>query len=212
MRRIYVIGIAGPSGAGKTCLAERLASALNAQVLAIDRYYRDLTHLPLAQRAGYNFDHPDSLESDLLYRHLAQLREGKTVDVPVYDFATHTRLPQIEPLQPFEAVIVEGVFALYWPELRRLMDTRIYIDLHLEECLQRRTDRDVRERGRTPDSVRQQFASTVAPMAEKYVRPCASYADVVVSGFEPLESSLARILAHHRERTSDLALQVPHAK
>lgn len=202
-----MIGIAGPSGAGKTFLAEQLAAALNGRVLATDRYYRDLSHLPLSERARANFDHPDSLDAELLGRHLAELRDGKPAQLPTYDFTAHIRLPRRQLIGPPDVIIVEGVFALYWSHIRASMHTKVYVDLQPEDCLERRIERDVRERGRSPDSVRQQFAATVMPMAKLYVRPCIAYADIVVSGSDPVEESVARVLAHQRRRSPNLCLK-----
>jgi uridine kinase len=196
----YVIGIAGPSGAGKSYLAKHLAAELHAQILGLDHYYHDLSHLTSAERAVTNFDAPEALEHELLVEQIARLRRREAVELPVYDFATHTRKPNAEVLQPRDVLIVEGLFTLYWPKLRELLDTKVYVDTPDSVCLARRTERDVRERGRTTESVLQQYTATVAPMAEQYVRPTTAHADVKVLGDEPIESGVARVLAHYRQR------------
>ena len=193
----YLIGIAGPSGAGKTYLATHLAAALHASVLALDRYYRDLSHLPLEQRARINFDAPAALDQELLVEQVALLRDHETVHLPVYDFATHTRTGRTEVLRPSSVVIVEGLFTLHWPSLRELLTTKVFVDMNDEVCLTRRQARDVRERGRTPESVMEQYAGMVAPMAERYVRPSIAYADVVVSGSESIADGVSRVVAHY---------------
>ena len=194
----YLIGIAGPSGAGKSFLAKHLKSVLKAEVLSLDRYYRDLSHLPLEQRARINFDAPEALEHELLIAQVAQLRIRETVQLPVYDFTTHTRVAETQTLPPSEIIIVEGLFTLHWPGLRELLCTKVYVDLHDELCLERRKARDIRERGRTAESVLEQYETTVAPMAKRYVRPTIAHADVVVSGTERIEDGAARVIEHYR--------------
>jgi uridine kinase len=197
----YLIGIAGPSGAGKSFLAQHLSQRLQAPVLALDHYYRDLSHLVLEERACSNFDDPSALEHELLIAHVAHLREGRAVEIPTYDFSIHTRTGVTQPFQPAPFVIVEGLFALHWPELRSLMGTRVFVDMTDDVCLQRRRDRDVRERGRTPESVVEQFRATVAPMAELYVRPTQVHAHVLVFGAIPIEEEVERVLEHVRRNT-----------
>lgn len=196
----YLIGVAGPSGAGKTYLATHLAAALHASVLALDRYYRDLSHLPLEERARVNFDAPQALDHELIVEQVASLRNNETVHLPVYDFASHTRTRRTEVLRPSHVVIVEGLFTLHWPSLRELLGTKVFVNLNDEVCLTRRQARDVRERGRTPESVMEQYAAVVAPMAQRYVRPCIVYADVVVSGTESIIEVVSRVLAHYERQ------------
>jgi uridine kinase len=197
----YLIGIAGPSGAGKSYLARHLSEYLRAPVLSLDHYYRDLSHLALEVRAHSNFDDPSALEHDLLIAQVAQLTEGRPIAVPIYDFSMHTRTEQTQPFEPSPFVIVEGLFTLHWPELRKLLGTRVYVEMTDDVCLQRRQERDVRERGRTPQSVLEQFRSTVAPMAERYVRPTQAHAHVVVSGSALIGEEVERVLDHVRLNT-----------
>lgn len=195
---IYLIGIAGPSGAGKSFLARQLKSAIKAHVLELDRYYRDLSHLPLAERARINFDAPESLEHELLIEQVRRLRKRETLPLPVYDFTTHTRSERTETFQPSEVIVVEGLFTLHWPGLRELLGTKVYVDLNDDACLTRRIERNVRERGRTVESVVEQYETTVAPMAQRYVRPTIAHADVVVTGTEPIAVGVARVVEHYR--------------
>jgi uridine kinase len=197
----YLIGIAGPSGAGKSYLAHHLSERLQAPVLALDHYYRDLSHLPLEERSRCNFDDPAALEHELLIAQVAHLCQGGAVEIPTYDFSIHTRTGVTQPFQPSPFVIVEGLFTLHWPELRSLMATRVFVDMTDDVCLLRRRDRDVRERGRTPESVVEQFRATVAPMAELYVRPTQAHAHVLVFGAIPIEEEVERVLEHVRQNT-----------
>ncbi|HEU4928584.1 MAG TPA: AAA family ATPase, partial [Candidatus Krumholzibacteria bacterium] len=143
---VRVVGIAGPSGSGKSSLAQALASRLDGVVFALDAYYRDQRHL---SEDEIDVDIPDAIEAALAAEHLRALVSGRPVDQPVYDFATHARTPRTRPLAPGALVVVEGLFALYWGELRELMHTRAFIALDHDECLRRRSARDVRLRGRT---------------------------------------------------------------
>ena len=147
-----------------------------------------------------NFDAPDALEHELLIEQVARLRNGDAVKLPVYDFTTHTRSAKTEMLRPSRVIVVEGLFTLHWPGLRELLGTKVYVDLNDEVCLTRRKERDVRERGRTEQSVVEQFEATVAPMARRYVHPTSVHADVVVSGAERIEDGVARVVEHYRWR------------
>ena len=202
----YLIGIAGPSGAGKSYLARHLADYLDAPVLALDRYYRDLSHMPLEERARSNFDDPAALENELLVAQVQSLSQGCAIEIPIYDFFVHTRTNQTQVFRPANFVIVEGLFTLHWPELRRLLNTRVYVDLTDEVCLQRRQRRDVHERGRTPESVVEQFRATVTPMAERYVRPTQAHAHVVVFGAAPVSEAVERVLEHVRQNIQEPGL------
>jgi uridine kinase len=213
-RHSYLIGIAGPSGAGKSYLACHLAERLHAPVLSLDRYYRDLFHLPLEARARFNFDDPAAIEHDLLIEQAAALSEGKAIEVPIYDFSTHTRTPAADVFEPGDFVILEGLFTLHWPELRDLLGTPVFVDSTDDICLRRRLERDVRERGRTPESVIEQFRTTVAPMAQRHVRPTRDHARVLVCGAEPIADSVARVLEHvkqHRHQSGTRAADRPRS-
>lgn len=189
-----LIGIAGPSGSGKSELSRRLAGVTGAPVVSLDSYYRDLSHLSLEQRAATNFDEPASLDDGLLLAQCHALFDGQTIDVPHYDFSCHTRVPGTQRVEPGETVIIEGLFTLYWNDLRHLLHAAVYVDLEDAVCYARRLARDVRERGRTPESVEQQYFSTVRPMAEQYIWPTRRHADLVVRGDALLEESVAAVL------------------
>lgn len=199
--RPILIGIAGCSGSGKTTLASELATQLDATLFPLDLYYRDLSQFPLDQRDKRNFDHPDSLESELFIEHIRNLAQGKTIQRPVYDFSRHARVAgAFDALTPKRFVIVEGILALHYPELPPLYDFSIYVDAPNELCLRRRIYRDMRERGRTEESIRAQFEATARPMAEVYVLPSQTRATMIVSGAEDLDWSLESVLKALRTR------------
>ena len=192
----YVVGIAGPSCAGKTALAEHLAQSLeHAVVFALDSYYRDQSDLEPSGRAGWNFDVPEALEDALFLNHLEALARGEAVDKPVYDFSTHCRRPETTRLGPGRVVLVEGLFALYWAAARDLMDLKVFIEAPEDVSLARRTARDVRERGRTPQSVQAQYAQTVRPMYERHALPTRRFADLILDGTEPVDGLARKVLA-----------------
>lgn len=194
-QRPLIVGIAGCSGSGKTTLARELTMQLSATLLPLDFYYRCLSHLPPHQRALQNFDHPDSLEHLLLVHHVEELADGRSIERPIYDFTTHTRIPdRTETIPPAQVLIIEGILALHYPELRALYDFSIYVNAPDEICLNRRIYRDVRERGRTEESVRAQFEATAKPMADLYVLPSAKFASVTVEGTDALDWSIEQIL------------------
>jgi uridine kinase len=195
----YFIGVAGPSCAGKSFLAEHLAERLDAALFHLDSYYRELDHLSLVQRAHYNFDSPEALDSDLLLEQARQLYRGQTIHRPVYDFTTHTRTGETLPLAPHTYVIVEGLFALHWEPLRHMQGTKVFVDLGEEMCLERRIERDIRERGRSRESVLEQYRSTVVPMARQYVYPTRAFADILVTGDDDIAREVEAVLAHVRQ-------------
>lgn len=196
-----VLAIAGCSGSGKTTLAAELARTLGGVHFHFDNYYRDLSHMPLAERAQQNFDDPALIESPLLIEHVAALARGETIERPLYDFAAYIRIPdRTETFRPGPYLLVEGLFALYYPELLPLYQLRIYIDTPDELCFERRLKRDMEQRGRTPGSVRRQYDLTVRPASLAYVRPSAVHADITVDGTGALDWKVERVLAEMRAR------------
>ena len=194
-RRPLILGIAGCSGSGKTTLASELASELSATLITLDLYYNDLPHMTPAERAAQNFDHPDSIEADLLVAHVTRLASGHAVDAPVYDFATHRRVAaRTQHIDPAAVLIVEGILALHYPALCNLYDFSIYVNAPHDVCLMRRIHRDVLERGRTEDCVRKQYFATAHPMAEEYVLPSARNASITVEGTDSLDWSVEQVL------------------
>jgi uridine kinase len=194
-QRPLIVGIGGCSGSGKTTLARELTQQLTATLLPLDFYYRDLSHLSPEDRAQQNFDHPDSIESDLLTHHIQTLAEGRPIARPIYDFANHTRVvDKIESIPPARVLIVEGILALHYESLRQLYDFSIYVNAPHALCLTRRIHRDLRERGRTEASVREQYDATARPMADRYVLPSAAHASITVEGTDSLDWSVEQIL------------------
>lgn len=178
-----VIGVAGGSGSGKTTVVRRIVDSLGpdqATVLDHDRYYRDRNDLRFEERAALNYDHPDSLETDLLVTHLDQLRSGRPVEVPTYDFSRYARLPITATAFPRRAIIVEGILVFVDAALRERMDIKVFVDTDDDTRFIRRLQRDVAERGRTMDSVIDQYQSTVKPMHLEFVEPSKRYADVIL--------------------------------
>jgi uridine kinase len=177
-----VIGVAGGSGSGKTTVVRRIVDSLGddqVTVLEHDRYYRDRNDLRFEERAALNYDHPDSLETDLLVEHLHHLREGRAVEVPVYDFARYTRQPA-QTVVPRTAVIVEGILIYTDAALRRLMDIKVFVDTDDDTRFIRRLQRDITARGRTVQSVIDQYLGTVKPMHLEFVEPSKRYADIII--------------------------------
>ena len=178
-----VIGVAGGSGSGKTTVVQQIVDSLGDEqvtVLEHDRYYRDRTDLRLEERAALNYDHPDSLETDLLVAHLNALRAGQPIDVPRYDFARYARYAETETVAPRRAIIVEGILIFTDAALRRLMDVKVFVDTDDDTRFIRRLQRDLAERGRTVQSVIDQYLATVKPMHLEFVEPSKRYADVII--------------------------------
>lgn len=178
-----VIGVAGGTGSGKTTVASRILDRVGAEhitYIAHDAYYRDLSHLPERLRAQVNFDHPDALETELLVEHLKRLRDEEPVEIPIYDFTTHTRTDRTQRVEVASVVIVEGILVFVEPDLRNLFDVKIYIDTDADVRFIRRLRRDIEERGRSVESVCEQYLSTVRPMHLEFVEPSKRYADVII--------------------------------
>lgn len=190
-----IIGVAGPSCSGKSTLTRFLAAQLPGpvSVLPLDAYYKDLSWLPPEKRGERNFDVPDALDAELLEQHLRELVAGQGVERPIYDFASHTRSPGGVRVEPTPFLLVEGLFTLYWEEVRRHLGVSLFVEAPDALCLKRRKRRDVAERGRTPEEVILQYLTTVRPMAERFVLPTRRYADVVVQGSDPVEVSASRL-------------------
>lgn len=196
-----VLGIAGASGSGKTTLAAELARELGGVHFPLDNYYRDLSHLPMAERARQNFDDPALIESTLLAAHVAALKRGEAIERPLYDFATYIRIPgRTETVRAGAFLLVEGLFALYYAELLPLYQLRVYVDTPDEVCFARRLKRDLDERGRTAESVQRQYEATVRPCGIRYVRPSAANADLTLDGAEALDWKVEQVLAALRSR------------
>ena len=202
MKDILVIGIAGGTGSGKTTLMDNLVKRFsdNVTVLSHDNYYRRRDDMTLEERSKVNYDEPAALETDLMVRHLDQLRQGYAIECPVYDFSQHNRSNKTTTIEPKQVIIVEGILIFEDDALRDLMDIRIFVDTDADVRLGRRILRDVEERGRTLQSVLDQYQTTVKPMHEMYVEPSKKYAHLVVPeggrNFVALDMILSRIERH----------------
>ena len=197
-----VIAIAGPSGSGKSLLTRGLKAALKREAWLLDRelsiavvpedaYYHSQAHLTLEERARLNFDHPDSLDHELLEHDLRQLKARKAVNIPIYDYSSHTRAQRSAALQPADIILVEGCLLLSQARIRATFDLSFFIEADLAVCLQRRVVRDTQERGRTEESVHSQFETTVRPMYHAFLAPCIAHADLVISGEEDPEVAVS---------------------
>ena len=205
MENILVIGIAGGTGSGKTTLMKRIVEQLGdvVSVLSHDNYYRRLDHLDLEERVKVNYDEPKALETELMSLHLERLRQGQAIDCPVYDFSQHNRSDETVHIEPRQVIIVEGILIFENEALRNLMDIRIFVDTDADIRLCRRIKRDVNKRGRSMESVIEQYQTTVKPMHEKYVEPSKKYAHIVVpeggKNVVALDMIMGRIRRHLEE-------------
>ena len=186
-----IIAITGASASGKTRFARALKQHIDSHfshvsvgLVGEDSYYRRQDHLPLSQREQVNYDHPDALEHDLLLHHLLELKAGNEVEVPSYDYAVHTRAEQVQTLAPTQLLILEGILLLSHDGLREHFDFSLFVDTPLDVCLNRRIERDLEERGRSRESVREQFETTVRPMYQQFIEPTRSHAHLTISGEE----------------------------
>ena len=184
MSFVYIIAIAGGSGSGKSTFASRLLNQFpeSISLVSCDNYYKAQDHLPLEERRLLNYDAPESLEFDLMARHLQALKQGEAVDCPVYDYALHTRSGKVERIEPRPVIIVDGILILSDPALRELFDLMIYVETDADERILRRARRDMETRGRQIDDIMHQYLSTVKPMHETYVEPSKKHADLILNG------------------------------
>lgn len=180
---MLIIGIAGGTGSGKSTVVRKILEKLpqaEVSILPQDSYYRDSSHLPLEERLEINFDHPDSIEFELLIRHLKELKKGKTIDQPVYSYLTCTRSTETIPVQPCKVIIVEGILVLTNAELRKLMDLKVFVDADADDRLIRVINRDIVERGRSVNKVMERYELTVKPMHLQFIEPTKRFADIIV--------------------------------
>lgn len=183
MSERILLGVAGGSGSGKTTVVEEIIRGLHpfpVSVIHHDSYYRDLADRPFEERVDVNFDHPDALETELLVEHLTTLRRGEDVEVPVYDFPTHTRTQRVQRVEAAGVIIVDGILVLADPRLRDLLDIKVFVDTDADIRFIRRLRRDMRERGRSLESVVEQYKKTVRPMHQTFVEGSRSYADIII--------------------------------
>jgi len=205
-----VIGIAGGTGSGKTTVANAIIEQVGEDIVSYlphDAYYKDLSKLPPVQRVAVNFDHPNSLDTDLMKSHIEHLKAGHRVDLPIYDFTTHSRTKETRKILPNPVILVEGILIFVDPKLRDLFDVKLFVDTDADIRLIRRIQRDIAERGRTLDSVLQQYQTTVRPMHLEFVEPSKRYADVIIPegghNVVALEMVIARIESLLRENQKE---------
>ena len=196
MKKLILIGIAGGSGSGKTTLTSELLKEYGKNKIAVieqDSYYKDLSHLTFEERRTYNYDHPNAIDIALFQFQLSTLLKGRNINMPIYDFSNHVRLKNTKIFAPFPVIIVEGILVLYFQELRQLMVIKIYIDTPEDIRFKRRFNRDIRERGRTAESIRKQYISTVRPMHEEFVEPSKNSADIIILGHNDQGNTIEQV-------------------
>ncbi len=195
--KVKFLGITGGAASGKTTVADLLSEDLHGRISVIqfDRYYRDQGHLDAEERSLVNYDHPDSLDHELLIEHLASLSEGDSIDAPIYDFATHTRSEQTEKIEPKEFIVVDGILIMAFVEIVERLTFKIFIDTPDETRLVRRIKRDMSERGRTEESVRKQFEASVLPMHKKFVEPFKDFTELIINGLDDPSKSAAKVIS-----------------
>ncbi len=206
-----VIGIAGGTGSGKTTVASVILNKVGRSRIAYiphDAYYKDLRHLPPLRRQEINFDHPDSLESELMMQHIRDLRDWKPVQLPIYDFTTHTRTTQVVEVKPSRVILVEGILIFTEAALRELFDVKIFVDTDPDIRFIRRLQRDIAERGRTMESVITQYLTTVRPMHLEFVEPSKRYADMIIPEGGLNEAAMDMVIARIEMMLKTESLQV----
>ena len=197
--RSVILGIAGGTGSGKTFIVDNLVNAYtsnNINVINLDSYYKDLSHMGHQDRVKQNFDHPNSIDIDLIISHLKQISDGNDVDIPIYDFSNHIRLETTKTISQSNVIIVEGIFALHYMQLRKLYTLNVFIETTEDIRFQRRLSRDTKERGRSIGSIKDQFESTVLPMHEKFIGPSKQFADLIIDG----NSNIINIIRSIKEK------------
>ena len=195
--KVKFLGITGGAASGKTTVADLLSKDLHGRISVIqfDRYYRDQGHLDAEERSLVNYDHPDSLDHELLIEHLASLSEGDSIDAPIYDFATHTRSEQTEKIEPKEFIVVDGILIMAFVEIVERLTFKNFIDTPDETRLIRRIKTDMSERGRTEESVRKQFEASVLPMHKKFVEPFKDFTELIINGLDDPGKSAAKVIS-----------------
>jgi uridine kinase len=198
---MIIVGLGGPSCTGKTTVARQAAGKLNAQVISMESYYLDQASIPMRDRAERNFDALDAIDGKLLSTHIREFAAGKDIQVPIYDFAEHTRVAnRHETIKSGSILIVEGILVLHWPELRANFNLSVYLDAPDPVCFQRRKVRDIVERQRSYEFITRQYQSLVLPMAAKYIYPTKCHADVVLDATQSIDSVVSAFISNVQAR------------
>ena len=206
-KNTIIIGISGASASGKSLLANTIVNELGSDQVVIiseDSYYKDHSNIPFEERAKINYEHPDAFDHELLLNHLIQLQEGKSIEIPIYNHAQHIRDTKTRPIGKHAIIVLEGILLFVEQQLRELMDIRIYMETSLDICLIRRLKRDIKERGRSLDSVLKQYEDTVRPMYMQFIDPSKRYADLIVPRGGGNRIAIDMIKAKMRELLGDL--------
>ena len=201
--KTVIIGIAGGTGSGKSTFTNRLKEAFGEQISVIyyDNYYRDQSDIPFEERKKVNYDSPESLETDLLIKHLQELKSGESIECPVYDYTVHNRSDKVEVIRPTRLILIEGILTLVDEELRNMMDIKVFVEADADERILRRVVRDVKERGRDVEDIARQYLATVKPMHYIHVEPTKAMADIVINSgmndvaYELMKTKIEQILA-----------------
>lgn len=206
-KKIIIIGIAGASASGKSLLANTIVNELGSDqvvVISEDSYYKDHSDIPFEERTKINYDHPNSMDHELLYEHLLQLQDGKSVNIPIYNHSLHIRDENTRKIGQHVIIVLEGILLFVEPKLRELMDIRIFMETALDICLMRRLKRDIKERGRNLDNVLKQYEETVRPMYLQFIEPSKRYADLIVPRGGGNRIAIGMIQAKMRELLKSL--------
>ena len=195
---MIIIGVFGGTGSGKTTIVNQIVSDFNAsdiQVISQDAYYKDNSNITYEARCLLNFDHPEAIDFELLYKHLSALKNGETIEQPVYNFKTHNRTDKTLEISPKKILILEGILIMNYPKLRSLLDLKVFIDTNTDMRMERRVNRDISERGRTPKEVMDRYINTLKPMHDQFIEPMKIHADVVIENHENASINLDILIA-----------------
>ena len=195
---MIIIGVFGGTGSGKTTIVNQIVSDFNAsdiQVISQDAYYKDNSNITYQARCLLNFDHPEAIDFELLYQHLSALKNGENIEQPVYNFKTHNRTDKTLEISPKKILILEGILIMNYPKLRSLLDLKVFIDTNTDMRMERRVNRDISERGRTPKEVMDRYLNTLKPMHDQFIEPMKIHADMVIENHENASINLDMLIA-----------------
>lgn len=204
---MIIVGIAGPSAGGKTTITKKICSTLDdnikVEIIAHDNYYKDQSDMPFEERVKTNYDHPNAFDTDLLIANLKELKAGKSIDIPCYDYSKHTRSDETIRVNPSDILVIEGILTLEDERLRDFFNMKVYVDTDADECLIRRINRDIKERGRKLDFIIEQYLATVKPMLKQFVEPSKRYADIIIPNNNHNEVAIEVVSNHLNKRRTE---------